>query len=120
MPRVTITPRSVTLGTYPSVLPIAANSLDLAEVAADTTNKQQCVWTGRELLIAHNTDASAHTITVTSVPVRGRSGDITAYSIDPAEIIVLPLGTSGYRQTDGKLYFEANHAGVKFAVLKIA
>jgi len=98
-----------------------ANAADLTMTAADATNKEQVALTGNELIIAHNTGASARTITVTSVvDEMGRTGDVSAYSLGAGEYAVFgPFGTEGWRQTNSKLYFEANHAEVKFGVVKL-
>lgn len=120
MPRVTITPRTVALGAFP-VLPVVAGSLDLIWLAADAANKEQAKWTGKEIILAWNGGAVSRTITVTSVAIRGRTGDVTAYSIAAATISILPLPLVGFVQSvGGYLFFEASHADVLFAVLKIA
>jgi hypothetical protein len=118
MPRTIVTPRAVTVG-HPT-LPVPVNSLDLTEVAADIVNKNRVVHTGKEVIVAHNTDVGAVTVTITSVPVHGRSGDVTAYSLGAGEIALFgPYPTTGWRQTDGYLYFEASDVDCKFAVLKL-
>jgi hypothetical protein len=90
--------------------------------AASVANKEQVALTGNELVIAHNTGAvDAHTITISSViDDMGRTGDVAAYSLAAGEYAVFgPFGTEGWRQSDAKLYFEANHAEVKFGVVKL-
>ena len=120
MPRINHTPRSVTLGAYPT-LPVVADSLDLVWVVATPASDEQFTITGKEIILAWNTGATPHTITVTSVAIHGRTGDITAYSIGADDIAILPLPVSGFKQVaDGKCYFEADNAEVKFAILKIA
>ena len=100
----------------------AADALDIAFTAADATNKQEVVLTGNEILVFWNTHAStAYTVTINTVADSlGRTGDVTAYSLAAGEIGWYgPIPTGGYAQSNGKLYFEANNASVKFAVLKI-
>jgi hypothetical protein len=109
------------LGSYPS-LPIASNGADITEVAAIVADKEQvAIVDGKTLVLAHNTDSGAHTVTFTSVPdPNNRTGDISAYSIGAGEIAMFgPFRSQGWAQTDGKLYFEANDATVKFAVLRL-
>jgi hypothetical protein len=101
-------------------LPVPVNTLDLAWLAADATNKEQVVHSGREVIIAHNTGVGARTVTITSKAINGRTGDVTAYSIGAGEYARFgPFPTRGWRQTDGFLYFEAEHAEVLFLVLKV-
>lgn len=109
------------LGSYP-VLPLTANSADLPMTAADATNKEQFVATGKDLIIVHNTGASAYTVTVTSVlDVRNnRTGDIATYSLGAGEYAAIgPLEKMGWMQSDGKIYIEASNAAVKFGVVAL-
>ena len=118
MARVTHTPKALTVG-YPTLQP-PANSLDVAFLAADTVNDEQVVHTGKEMILAQNTDAGAQTVTITSVAINGRTGDVTAYSIGAGEFAYFgPYPTKGFRQTNGFLYFEASSALVKFLVFKL-
>ncbi len=119
MARTSITPIAV-LGPYPTLQP-AANALDIALTAADVANKNQAAVAGsRQLLLAFNSGATPHTVTITSIAdEHSRSGDITAYSLGAGEAMGFVLKQPGWRQADGKLYFEANDAEVKFAVINI-
>lgn len=111
---------ALTKTTVPS--PYAGGSTAVTMTAADTSNKNSFPMTGRELVIAQNTGAGAHTITVTSVDdTYGRQENITAESIAAGAIRVfgVGLGLIGWQQTDGALYLEADHAEVKFGVLVI-
>jgi hypothetical protein len=98
-----------------------ANAADLAMTAADTENDEEVTFTGAEIIIAHNTGGEAHTITISSVVDNlGRDGDISAYSLGAGEYAVFgPFGTEGWLQSTGKLHFEANHAEIKFGVVKL-
>jgi hypothetical protein len=88
--------------------------------AADTVNKSQFALTGKELVIARNSGASARTVTITSVSYLGRTGDITSDSIAAgATHIYGPFDLRGFRQADGMLYLEANNAEVLFAVITL-
>lgn len=99
----------------------SANAADLTMTAADVANKEQVTLTGNELVIAYNANAGAQTVTISSVvDDMGRTGDVTTYSIGAGEYAVFgPFGTEGWRQSDGKLYFEATHADVKLGVVKL-
>lgn len=88
--------------------------------AANPTDKEQFPLTGKEIVIARNSGASSRTITITSVAYNGRTGNITAESIAAGAVRVFgPFDINGWRQTDGNLYLEANHAEVLFAVLTL-
>lgn len=120
MARVTLTPQSL-LGPFPS-LPVSANALDITFAAADATNKEQFALTGREILVAQNTGAGARTITITSVADnKGRTGDISTYSIGAGETAVFSFfgDVTGWLQSDGMVYIEAEHAEVEWAVLRL-
>ncbi len=88
---------------------------------ADTTNQNAFVMNGNELVIAHNTGASPHTITITSAPdEKNRLGTISAESIAAGAIRIFgPFELAGWIQTDGALYLEANHVEVEFGVIKL-
>lgn len=89
--------------------------------AADVANKEEFAITGRELLLADNTGAGAHTITINSVAdPYNRAKDITAESIAAGTLRMFgPFDLVGWMQTDGNLYFEANDAEVEFAVVRL-
>lgn len=115
--RVNITPvagKSVNNGA------ISANGADVALTAADATNKQEATITGRELILAYNSDSGAHTVTFTSIADDlGRTGDITSYSVGAGEFALFgPFTLKGWQQSNGKVYFEANDATVKFLVIR--
>ena len=99
---------------------IAANGADVAFTAADVSNKNSFVSTGREYIFAQNTGASAYTVTVTSAADDlGRTKDIDAYSLGAGEFMVVgPVKQRGWRQSDGKVYLEAENAAVKFLIIR--
>jgi hypothetical protein len=116
----TLLTKTTPLGCYPS-LPITANGADLTETAADVANKNRFVSGGNDLVIAHNTGASAYTVTITSVvDDEGRTGDITAYSIGAGETAIFgPFKKHGWMQSSGHIHLEAENASVKFAVVAL-
>jgi hypothetical protein len=99
----------------------SAGVADLTMTAADVANKEDVVLTGNELIIAHNTGVGAQTVTISSVvDEMGRTGDVSAYSLAADDYAVFgPFGTEGWRQTGGKLHFEASSADVKLGVVKL-
>lgn len=108
------------LGAYPA-LPITPGS-DLTEVAADVGNGNSTpLIEGKTIVIAHNVNAAAKTITFTSVanPADNRTGDITAYSIGIGKIKVFgPFKQVGWSQ-GGLLFIDANHADVLLSVITL-
>lgn len=114
MPRVTHTP----------VSPKGSNAdegVKLTMVAATPADDEEVALTGKELIVAQNTGGDPHTVTITSVadPL-GRTNDITAASIPAGEIWLFgPFSVTGWRQTNGKLYFEADTADVLFGVIRL-
>lgn len=114
MPRTTL-PKVSSPGPYPTSVQAVTMT------AADVTNKNQVLLTGREIVLIQNTDTVARTVTITSTPdPQGRSGDITAASVAAGAIAVVgPFGLPGWIQPDGYLYLEASNAAVKFGVITL-
>jgi len=105
------------LGTKTNVY--TAGAAVLTMTAADVTNFEQVTHAGKVVVIAHNTGASAYTVTVESVvDALGRTGDITTYSMAAGAYAAFgPFDLEGWKQTDGKLYFKASNVAVKFGVI---
>ena len=99
--------------------PYASTGAVLTLEAADTTNKNQFVSTGKELVIAHNTDTGSQTVTISSVAdPYGRTKDVDTYSIAADAIAIFgPFPVLGWQQSDGKIYLEASSSAVKFGVV---
>ena len=98
-----------------------ANAADITFTAADTVNQNEIVLRQGDILLAWNQGASPYTVTVTSVELYGRTGDVSAYSIGAGEIMAFgPVQPAGWKQSAGELYFEANNASVYFAILRAA
>lgn len=116
MARQTITP-IVAPGRYPT------DGVEGTPTAADATNKEQYVMTGRELVIAYNKHATdAATVTINSVadPKTGRTGNITTDSIPAGKFHVYgPFAQEGWMQTDGYMYMEASAADILWMVIRI-
>ena len=118
MARQTLT-KTVALGGYPASLV----GTTLTFTAADATNKQQFVSTGKELVIAKNSNSgsTARTVTINSTAdERNRTADYTAVSIAAgATAIFGPFPQLGWVQPDGKIYLEASHAEILWAVVQL-
>lgn len=121
MARATLT-KTTPLGSKSSLY--TANAADITFAAANVSDKNQFVASGKDLVLAWNSNpTNPYTVTITSVadPTYGRTGDITTYSLAAGEIACFgPLVLEGWSQTDGKIYLEASNAAIKFAVLTLS
>lgn len=114
MARQTLTKTTATTTGWPT------DGVTATVTAADATNKEQFALTGKEIIIARNSGAGARTVTITSVAVNGRTGHITADSIAAGATHVYgPFNPNGWKQTDGMIYFEAEHAEVLYTVIVV-
>jgi len=98
----------------------ASSGAALAFEAGDAVNGNQFVATGKELVIARNTDgAAAHTVTIHSTnDPYNRTGDIANYSIPANGFAVFgPFPRLGWIQSDGKIYIDVDDALVELAVI---
>lgn len=98
----------------------SANAADLTMVAANVAEGEQVTFTGKEIVVAHNTGASDRVITISSVAdALGRTGDVS-YTLGAGEYAVFgPFGQEGWQQTTGYLYFAGPNAEVKFGVIRL-
>jgi hypothetical protein len=118
MTRATITPFTA-LGAYGTY---GAGLADFTLTAANVSDKNMCVASNNDLIIAYNSDVTnPYTVTISSVAdTFGRTGDITSYSLAAGDYVAFgPFRNVGWKQSDGKLYFEANNAAIKFAVIAL-
>jgi hypothetical protein len=106
-------------GPFPSS--VNAGDLDLTWTVADPTNKNAVPASGRDIILFWNTDTVSHNINISSAPdSRNRKGDIGPYSLGASKIGHFQVtDTVGWVQSDGNLYFDADSALVKYAVLKL-
>jgi hypothetical protein len=103
---------------------IAAGGADFVWTAADVANGNSFACTGKELLLARNTDgATPYTVTITSVDdEKGRSEDIGPYSLAAGDFAVFGVGLTtavGWRQTTNVINISGENAAVEFAVLRL-
>jgi hypothetical protein len=112
--RVSASTATVTLSDGYAVLPST-----LPFMNCDPVSYSSVTLTGREILVFYNSGAANATITVTSVVLNHRSGDLTK-TISPGSYwITQQFPLSGWEQTDGNLYFQADNAAVKVAVIRL-
>lgn len=89
--------------------------------AADTSNGNYFVSTGKEILIAQNTSGGALWADVTSVADSlGRTKDINQVDVAAGGFTIFgPFDTTGWRNTSGNIDVDAESTSIKFLVLVI-
>jgi hypothetical protein len=88
--------------------------------SADTTNGNQFVATGREVIRAENRGTAAHTVTIESVADEyGRTQDIQQSLSSSARVQIGPMELHGYEQSDGNIYLSATNSTVGFEITKV-
>lgn len=115
--------KQTSLSGYPAT-PLTANSADITFTAAGASFADGAgfVMEGDDVLIVHNGNVAAQTITIQSVAdTLNRKGDITTYSIGAGEyaLFSFPKAAGWAQPSDGKLYFAVTAADVEFAAIHI-
>jgi hypothetical protein len=109
------------VGPFPASLPVAADSLDFVFTACDAMNFDSFVFSGPTLLLVKST--GAYTFTIESVvDEKGRTGDITTYSLANGEYARFWFGLpsqAGWRQSTGLVHIKGSNAGISFAVIRM-
>ena len=120
MARTTLTPFTA-LGAFNAYAADAANVVPAAMTGSAGSSGNQWVLGGKDLVIVEETGGGGQTITFTSVNcAHGRTGDIAAYALGANEFAVFgAFNVEGWRQTDLKLYFEANSANIKVVIVRL-
>ena len=110
----------LTKTTAPGYYAAAGQAVTMAD-ADIAEDGNQFTATGNDLVIAHNTGATPHNITINSVAdPYNRSGDITSESIAAGAIKIFgPYKTLGWQQSDGKIYLSADSDEVEFGVVAL-
>jgi hypothetical protein len=95
--------------------------LDAAFIAADATNGNYFVASGRDVLIVYNSDVSGQTLTINSAPdASGRKADLIAYPIAAGGFMQMFISAASlFTQTDGTVQLTASANTVKFLVLSV-
>lgn len=121
MSRTNIAAQSIASTYYPT-LPLGAGSADIVETANDDpTDRDTALVDGKTLVLAHNTDSGAHTITFTSVVDApfNRTGDISAYSIAAGKIAKFgPFKSAGWANS-GRLQIDVSDPKIRLTVLQL-
>ena len=104
---------------------VSAGGLAITFTACDSTNGNSFTSTGREVLIAQNTDSSAHTFTITPVsdPYGGTNTQFTTYSLAAtgstgSTSAVQMKYQIGWLQTGGTINMTCSSNLIKYAVLQ--
>lgn len=105
---------------------VTANQLALTLTACDAVNGNSFISTGREVIIADNTDSTAHTFTVSSVPDQlGRSDtSLTNYSLAASGTtgsfsVIQFKWQTGWLQSGGQVVnMTCSSNLIKFAILQ--
>jgi type II secretory pathway component PulF len=105
----------------PNNYAVVAGDLAVVPVVMDASNGNSFVATGQEIIFFQNSDASAHTVTVTSVGDQlGRlDTSLTAYSI-PANgfAFVQMKALSGWLEPGSLVFLATSSALVKVSILR--
>ena len=104
----------------PDPYAVAGIVLTWTASGAGAGNSVEC--TGREILLARNTDGmNPHTVTVDSVnDPFGRTGHITTDTLAANALRCFQLfPTRGWKQTDGLLHITTDDAQVELCVLRL-
>lgn len=106
------------LGSYGTY---SAGAAALAMSVADIVEDNQFTASGNDLVIVHNTDAVAHTITIYSASdYYGRLLNVTNYSIPAGEFHVFgPFRSDGWMQLDAKVYVDSSSRFLQIAVVEL-
>jgi len=100
---------------------VVAGDLTLVWTAGDAANGNTFPFTGNEILLAWNTDSSAHSFSLQSVPDQlGRSDtSLQAYSVPATSIAAIQLNQlPGWNQNGQFVINAVSSALVKFAILR--
>jgi hypothetical protein len=81
------------------------------------------VCTGKELLLVHNNDVAAKTITIVSVDdENNRAENITTYSLAAQDYAVFGVGltnSKGWKSSAGTIRITVEDADIRVAVLRL-
>ena len=119
MPRTNI----AALDASDSQFPWNTAGLELTLTAADAVNLNETPAVTKAVLVAYNSGGSTRTVTVTSVAdsTTGRTGDVSK-SLTTGKYWFWVLVKNGWAYDDSGTYkfrFSADHADVKFAIIKM-
>ncbi len=115
MARTALTVQVLT-GPYPSDLGLD----DLTWEAADSGNGNSFPFTGKEVILARNDDASGSLITLQSIAdPTNRTGNVTLTPATGDYAMFLASDLTGWMQSDGMFYLDAANVNVFFAIVRL-
>ena len=103
---------------------VAADAADVTMTAA-STGADVFPCTGREIILVQNSHATnPYTVTISSqVDEKGRTGDITTYSLAAGEIAAFGVGLTnspGWKNTStGQITITGSNAAIKIGIIKL-
>jgi len=99
----------------------STTGLALTFTAADVANGNKTAGTNDLVIVAKNTGASPHTVTITSVALDdySRTGDVAAQSLAASEIRIFRLTKNGWADSNGDFLYAADHAEIEFAAVDL-
>lgn len=120
MARTSITPFAL-LGAYAAYSAGTATKAGTAATGSSGSSGNQFVASGNDLVIAWNSGSTGRTVTITAAAdPQGRTRHITSYALAAGDHAFFgPFRNTGWVQTDGYVYLEANHADVKFFIVQL-
>ena len=99
---------------------IVADAQDLGLEAGDDVNGNYFVPSGKDLIIAYNTDVGAQTVTIDCAPDEyGRDGAVTTYSIGVDEGAFFGIITKDGYDNSNQVNITVSDSGVLLAVLRL-
>ncbi len=111
MPRTTLSPTSIAGGSS-----VGVGFVEFAWADCDPVNGNQFASTGKELLLARNTNADSPAVS-RKVTVQKTNGRIEYTLSADGNATAGQIPTSGHKQADNYVYVDGSHADIEFAVL---
>ena len=111
-----------TAQSLPSDTNYTGASLTWTATNSTTADGESVSSTGKDLILARNTNSSttAYTVTITSVADSlGRTRDMSLSVAADAYAMFGPFRQTGWKQTDGNIYFASTNNDIEFAVLRL-
>lgn len=103
-------------GPYPGALTLDA----LTWAAADVANSNDFTFTGKEIILARNDDASPQLVTLESIAgPHNRTGDVVLTPASGAYAMYQATGLAGWIQSTGKFHLKAATTTVFFAIVRL-
>ena len=109
------------IGAYPTAAQVSGDDMVLELTStSDPTDRKTTLIDNKTVLLAYNSDASPHTVTITSIPdALNRVGDIVQ-TLEAGEIWVYgPCKSVGFNQTGNVLFIDVSDPTVQLSVITL-